>query len=107
MTGCAGCRSRRRGRIWIEMIVALQKSGAKVLLAGITLPPNYGPDYIQEFESIYKDLARKNRVALIPFLFEERGGACPGMMQADGIHATAQGNAVVAKLVLRALKPML
>ncbi len=89
-----------------QMIVELQKSGARVLLAGITLPPNYGPDYIQEFESIYKDLARKNRVPLIPFLFEGVVGV-PGMMQADGIHATAQGNEVVARLVLRSLKPML
>jgi acyl-CoA thioesterase-1 len=89
-----------------RMIVELQKSGARVLLAGITLPPNYGPDYIKEFESIYKDLAKKYKTALIPFLFEGVVGV-PGMMQPDGIHATAQGNEVVARLVLRALKPML
>ena len=89
-----------------QMIAALQKSGAKVLLAGITLPPNYGPDYIHKFESIYTDLAAKYKVPLIPFLLEGVAGV-PGMMQGDGIHATRQGNEVVAKLVMRSLKPLL
>lgn len=89
-----------------EMIVDLRKSGARVVLAGITLPPNYGPDYIQEFERIYKDLAVKYKLPFIPFLLEGVVGV-QGMMQRDGIHATVKGNEVVAKLVLRTLKPML
>lgn len=89
-----------------QLIATLRKSGARVLLAGITLPPNYGPDYIQEFEGIYKSLAAKDKVAFLPFLFEGVVGV-PGMMQADGIHATAKGNAVVARLVMRSLKPLL
>lgn len=89
-----------------QMIVGLKKSGAKVLLAGITLPPNYGPDYIKQFETIYKDLAAKYKLPLIPFLFQGVAGV-PGMMQGDGIHATAKGNEVVAKLVTEKLKPLL
>ena len=89
-----------------QMIAKLQKAGARVLLAGITLPPNYGPDYIKQFESIYKDLAAKYKVPLIPFLLRGVAGV-PGMMQGDGIHPTRKGNEVVAKLVLDSLKPML
>jgi acyl-CoA thioesterase I len=89
-----------------QMIVELRKSGARVVLAGITLPPNYGPDYISEFEKIYKDLAAKYKLPFIPFLLEGVVGE-PGMMQPDGIHATVKGNEVVAKLVMRTLKPLL
>ena len=89
-----------------QMIVDLRKSGARVVLAGITLPPNYGPDYIQEFEKIYTDLAAKYKLPFIPFLLEGVVGV-PGMMQPDGIHATVKGNEVVAKLVLGTVKPLL
>jgi acyl-CoA thioesterase-1 len=89
-----------------QIIVVLQKTGARVVLAGITLPPNYGPDYIKSFEAIYRDLAGKYKLPLIPFLLQGAVGV-PGMMQADGIHATAKGNEVVASLVMRALKPVL
>jgi acyl-CoA thioesterase-1 len=89
-----------------EIVQALRKSGAKIVLAGITLPPNYGPDYIREFEGIYKSLAAKYKLSFIPFLLEGVAGV-PGMMQPDGIHATANGNEVVARLVMRSLKPHL
>ncbi len=89
-----------------RIIGEIKKSGAKVLIAGITLPPNYGPDYIKQFEGIYKDLAAKYKAPLIPFLLQGVAGV-PGMMQPDGIHATKQGNEVVAKLVLKYLKPLL
>ena len=89
-----------------QMIVDLQKTGAKVVLAGMTLPRNYGPDYIKQFESVYKDLSTKYKLPLLPFLLQGVAGV-PGMMQGDGIHATKQGNEVVAKLVMRYLKPLL
>ncbi|MFN0165501.1 MAG: arylesterase [Bryobacteraceae bacterium] len=89
-----------------KMIVALQAGGAKVVLAGITLPPNYGPAYIRDFENNYHELAREHRLPLIPFLLE--GVALvPGMMQRDGIHPTAQGNQKVARTVLKVLVPLL
>jgi acyl-CoA thioesterase I len=89
-----------------QIVEILQKSGARIVLAGITLPPNYGPDYIQSFESIYKDLSAKYKLPLIPFLLQGAVGV-PGMMQPDGIHATVKGNEVVASLVMRTLKPLL
>jgi acyl-CoA thioesterase-1 len=89
-----------------QMIQTLQGAGSQVVLAGMTLPPNYGPDYIQPFQKIYLDLAAKYKITRIPFLLE--GVALhPGLMQQDGIHATAEGNAIVAKTVMRYLKPLL
>jgi len=88
-----------------QMIEALQKSGARVLLAGMTLPRNYGPEYIASFEKIYLELADQYHVPRIPFLLEGVGGV-HGLMQNDGIHPTAQGDAIVARTVFRYLEPM-
>jgi acyl-CoA thioesterase-1 len=89
-----------------QMVRMLQASGSTVLLAGMTLPPNYGPDYIKSFEQMYRDLAVKYKVTRIPFLLE--GVAThPELMQQDGIHPKAQGNELVAKTVMRYLKPLL
>ena len=89
-----------------RIIAALQKSGAKVLLAGMTLPRNYGADYIRSFEGVYVDLAKKYKLALIPFLLQGVGGMAR-YMQPDGIHPTAEGNRMVAATVFRYLGPML
>lgn len=89
-----------------QIIVALKKSGAKVVLAGMTLPPNYGPEYIHSFEAVYKDLAKKYRLALIPFLLRGVGGN-PALMQRDGIHPTGEGNRTVAKNVMDVLEALL
>jgi acyl-CoA thioesterase-1 len=91
-----------------QMVATLQKSGAKVILAGMTLPPNYGPDYIRTFEQIYRDLAAKYKLTRIPFLLEGVATmATRNLMQRDGLHPTGPGNAVVAQTVMRYLKPML
>ena len=89
-----------------EMIVRLQSAGARVVLAGMTLPPNYGPDYIRSFERVYTELAAKHHLPLIPFLLEGVGGQA-AYMQADGIHPNVQGNRLVAANVLRVLEPLL
>jgi acyl-CoA thioesterase-1 len=87
-----------------QMIVELQKSGASVILAGMTLPPNYGPDYIRGFERVYQDLAVKYKLVRIPFLLE--GVATNrSLMQRDGIHPTGPGNAKVAATVMRYVGP--
>lgn len=91
----------------LEQIVAtLEKSGAAVLLAGMTLPPNYGPEYIQSFEKVYRELAAKHKLTRIPFLLE---GVATNreLMQRDGLHPTAQGNAIVAQTVLHYLRPLM
>jgi acyl-CoA thioesterase I len=89
-----------------KIVSALQSSGAKVVLAGITLPPDYGPDYIQQFNETYTLLAKKYRVPMLPFLLKDVYGV-PGMMQSDNTHATAKGNQIVARNVMPLLLPLL
>lgn len=88
------------------IVKALQSSGAKIVLGGITLPPNYGPDYIQQFNDTYTLLAKQFHAPLLPFLLKGVYGV-PGAMQADGIHATASGNKTVAENLLPLLLPLL
>ncbi len=91
-----------------QIIVSLRNAGATVVLAGMTLPPNYGPDYIHKFEEIYRDLAAKYKLSRIPFLLEGVATVqTRNLMQRDGLHPTAQGNAIVAETVMRYLKPLL
>lgn len=89
-----------------KIVSTLKSNGIKVVLAGITLPPNYGPDYIQQFNATYTLLARKYRVPMLPFLLKGVFGV-PGMMQDDMTHATAAGNKIVAKNVLPLVTPLL
>lgn len=88
------------------MIELLQKAGARVVLAGITLPPNYGPDYIRRFTAIYPELAARYKLALIPFLLEGAAGKAD-LMQQDGLHPNAAGTRLVAANVLRVIEPLL
>ena len=89
------------------MIVAFQQAGAKVVLAGMTLPPNYGPDYIKSFQQIYIDLAAKYKLKLIPFLLADIVTPDLRYLQRDGIHPTAEGAQIVSGTVLKAVKPLL
>jgi acyl-CoA thioesterase-1 len=90
-----------------KMITAFKGAGAKVLLAGITLPPNYGPEYIRDFERMYPALAAKHKVPRIGFLLEGVA-TVPKLMQQDGIHPTAEGCKIVAnRNVFPALAPLL
>ena len=88
------------------MIEALQKAQIQILLAGMTLPRNYGPEYIHSFEQMYVDLAKQYKLARIPFLLEGVGGH-PDFTQPDGIHPTAEGAAIVARTVMQYLRPLL
>lgn len=90
----------------IQMIEAIQSAGIQILLAGMTLPRNYGPDYIHSFEKVYVDLATQFHLARIPFLLEGVGGH-PDLIQADGIHPTAQGTRIVSSNVMMYLQPLL
>ena len=88
------------------MIAALKGAGAKVVLAGITLPPDYGQDYVTNFTASYPVLGKKYGVPVIPFILKDAYGV-KGMIQADGIHATSKGNEVVARNVLPLVEPLL
>jgi acyl-CoA thioesterase I len=88
-----------------QIVERLQAAGVQVVLAGMTLPPNYGPDYIRSFEQVYKDIAKKYEVTLIPFLLE--GVAATELMQTDGIHPTSEGHRRVAEIVATTIDPLL
>ncbi len=78
----------------------------KIILAGMQLPTNLGPDYTKKFAAIYPALAQENSIALIPFLLERVGGI-PSLNQADGIHPTPRGHEIVAETVWATMNPML
>ena len=88
------------------VLTQLETAHVKVLLAGITLPPNYGQDYIHSFEAIFRDLAAKHHTAFVPMLYKGLVNV-PGTIQADGIHPTAKGAAIIADALLPALTPLL
>jgi acyl-CoA thioesterase I len=79
---------------------------AKLVMAGMQIPPNMGADYANNFRSIFPDLAKKNNMTLIPFLLEGVGGEAK-LNQRDGIHPTAEGHEIVAENVWKELKKVL
>lgn len=89
------------------MIATFQKAGAKVVLAGITLPPNYGPDYVKKFDTIYSDLAHQYHLTFLPFLLVDIVTKDLRYLQKDGIHPTAEGAEIVSGTVFKTLKPLL
>lgn len=89
-----------------QVIAALEKAHVKVLLAGITLPPDYGPDYIHQFEQMYRGLAAEHHTALVPMLYKDLVHV-PGTIQGDGIHPTAKGARIVARTLVPAVEPLL
>jgi len=88
------------------IISASQQAGARVLLVGMKLPPNYGPDYTRRFESAFAELQRRYRTAWLPFLLEgfaERRE----LFQADDIHPTEEAQPAILENVWRPLRPLL
>ena len=89
-----------------EIVRRARAAGSRVVLAGMKMPPNYGPDYTREFQALYERLARELQLPFVPFLLEGVA-ADPKLNQADGIHPTAEGQRIVARLVADALQPLL
>jgi acyl-CoA thioesterase-1 len=88
------------------MTVAAQKSGSRVLIVGLRLPPNYGPAYVHRFETTYGDIARERKAALVPFLFD--GFAEDNaMFQTDRIHPVVAAQSRLLDNVWPHLKPLL
>jgi len=81
-------------------------SDAKIILAGMEIPPNMGKKYTDEFRRLYGELAKKNKTLLIPFLLKGVGGE-PELNQADGIHPNEKGHKIVAENVWAVLKNVL
>jgi len=89
-----------------QMIQDFQKAGAKVVLAGMTLPRNYGDAYVKSFEDVFRGLAQKYDLHLIPFFLEGVAGD-PKYTLPDLIHPNADGYALVTDIVMKTLKPLL
>jgi acyl-CoA thioesterase-1 len=90
-----------------QILTALDSAHIQVLLAGITLPPNYGSDYIHSFEQVFRTVAAAHpRDAFVPMIYKDLILE-PGTFQSDGIHPTAKGSAILARTLLPALKPLL
>src|SRR5258706_59750 len=79
---------------------------AKIILAGMKVPPNMGRDYGKSFDAIYPELAKRNQAPLIPFVLEGVGGVSE-LNQPDGIHPTVKGHQIVAANVWKILEPVL
>jgi len=88
------------------MIQQAQKAGARVLLVGIRMPPNYGPDYTREFEAAFADLAKRHRTALVPFLLEGMGEDLD-KFQPDRIHPNEAAQPILLDNVWKGLRPLL
>ena len=89
-----------------RIVAKLQHAGIRVVLAGITLPPNYGTDYIHAIQETYVLAAKKFHTPLLPFIYVHVYNV-PGAIQPDGIHATAKGNALVARNIFELIRPLL
>jgi acyl-CoA thioesterase-1 len=88
------------------MIEFCRRAGAQVVLAGMRIPPNYGPRYTQKFQAVYVELASHYELPLIPFLLQGVGGN-PALMQSDGLHPRAEAQARILETVWSVLEPLL
>lgn len=89
-----------------EMIKEFQQAGAKVILAGLTLPKNYTANYVKSFEDAFRDLAKQFKLPLIPFFLEGVAGN-PKYTLEDFIHPNADGYVIVTDIVMKTLQPLL
>ena len=89
-----------------QLVVRFQAAGARVLVAGMKLPPNYGARYGSAFESMYQDVAKRRGAALMPFFLDGVGGD-PLLNQADGVHPTAEGYRIIVGRLLPYVRPLL
>ena len=89
-----------------RMVRLAQAAGARVLLVGIRIPPNYGPRYTEEFARVYPELAQHHQLALVPFLLE-KVALDPALMQEDGMHPNAAAEPMVLDTLWSYLKPLL
>jgi acyl-CoA thioesterase-1 len=104
--GLRGLPPEQTRRNLDTVLTALENAHIKILLAGITLPPNYGREYIQQFEQVFRDLAKRHHVAFVPMIYKDLINV-PGTIQPDGIHPTAKGSEIIARTLLPALIPLL
>lgn len=90
----------------LAMVRAAKAAGARVLVAGMQLPPNYGPDYAREFNALFATVARQEKAALLPFLLEPIG-LDDSAFQPDRLHPTAAAQPRILDHVWQTLQPLL
>jgi len=105
LRGLAPETSRANLQLMIDRVRAKYPRAALVL-AGMQLPTNLGPEHTRRFAAMYAELAQANHISLIPFLLEGVGGV-PRLNQADGIHPTVEGQSLVAENVWKVIKDLL
>ena len=89
-----------------RMVELASAAGAKVLLLGMRMPPNYGPEYTEQFAMVFSDLARERKLPLVPFLLTDIA-LSPTLLQGDDIHPNAAGQPLLLENVWPTLKPLL
>ena len=89
-----------------QMVTLAGAAGAKVLLLGMRMPPNYGPQYTEQFAMVFSDLAREKKISLVPFLLTDIALSST-LLQGDDIHPNALGQPVLLENVWPQLKPLL
>ena len=89
-----------------QMVELATAAGAKTLLVGMRMPPNYGPEYTEQFAMVFSDLARDRKLPLVPFLLTDIA-LSPTLLQGDDIHPNAAGQPVLLENVWPTLKPLL
>ena len=89
-----------------RILRASQRAGARVLLLGMKLPPNYGSQYTRDFEAVFVTLAREYRTALVPFVLEGVAGN-RALFLDDNLHPTAQAQPIILDTVWKTLRPLL
>jgi acyl-CoA thioesterase-1 len=90
----------------IKMLTLAKQNNIQVLLVGMRIPPNYGPQYTQAFHQTFIDLAQQFKIKLVPFLLENVAGK-PALNQDDGIHPTAEAQPIILETVWNTLQTML
>ncbi len=89
-----------------SIIAQTKTAGARVLLLGMQMPPNYGPRYTERFSAIYGELAKEQQLPLVPFLLE-KVALDPSLMQTDNLHPNAKGQPLLLETVWPVLQPLL
>ena len=89
-----------------RIVDASRRKGARVLLLGIRMPPNYGEQYVRDFEAVYADVAKRAGIPLVPFMLEGVADRRESM-QPDNIHPTAAAQPAILETVWKELRPLL
>lgn len=89
-----------------SMVEQSKKAGAKILLLGMKIPPNYGPKYSQSFSETYTQLSKDQKVSLVPFMLENVA-AKRELIQDDGLHPNLHGQPIILENIWPSLKPLL